>query len=1089
MNKSNIFFAFFIVFSIQLQAQITRNDAINLLKTQILGQDYENYNIFATDQSLSEILYVDDRKSVELPFKQNWVFILHSSTENRDYYGYKYVIIDAQSGDYKTKIYEFFPRNRRNFFTAFSMSQSLKESIESKSERNIDAVFDPNDNSFALIFSNYDNDKAWHEVSLIYNVLIQTYGYKKENIFVHYANGNSSFGNDLDGGTSSNDIDYNSTMESVQNTLNEMAGITDSDPDINQLTRRDQLALFFTNTEGQSSYPKWKFGQTFYNVSDITNILKQIECAHMYTLSTINHGNQVTVKFLGEFKCQNRFTHFSSLYADEKIENYITGGLYGEYLFYWAAAVRKYYPNIDEPWLITHPVGYFPFEDYSGLEDHPGDIDPDDNDDGFIQLKESFRYANKMNSWSNDGYYYNPYISGQTESSNYFNMLDEIDDYDFYTMAGIAGLIQGVQRYPNNPIRGQGIILNKSVNIISSTFEIFYDYENSTPSYITFLDNTEMSVLYTHLAAENYKIGDNVLFTAGSVNTPSILFLLEIDEIGENFTVEGFWDLKISLDEGLVLDGVTFNNNWIRSWVSVNDTLTVKNSIFTENLWRTDGQSDNYKFLNCNLINSTIFSDIWGYSTIEVIDCDFDGNYTDPPYWLLPVDGVLNLQHYKEIKVIGNTFSNGDRPLIVDRCGEGTGSRMIKDNEIFNCTGAAIELYDGKVNLKNNYIHDCEYGIEAHNNCHFDLRGSASDNAEGTQRIMDCDEIEIKIGDVGSIPYYVKYNVIQDDDNSDNTYDPLIWIFEDDGSLEESADFSRNCYGEGAGYSDFIPLGDIIFEPEWCPGDGAIPNKEVENYTIYGSELIEEGNYDEAQGIFQMIVEDYPDTKYADVALKNLFVLEANVYNDLISLMDYIATNPSIQGSERLADFGEKVTTMCNEQLQEWQLAIDYYENILQSNPELQDSIYAIIDLGNLYLQMQNVDGKSPDFVCKMPEHIPASKSEFIIKRTYLLSLLKMDKDQIIEESELIDESVLGQNSPNPTNGELEINLNLDKPTKGSIRIYSINGSLVKEIPFDLLEGKHTINVNLLDAPSGLYYYSLYAKQELIATKKMLIVN
>jgi hypothetical protein len=108
MNKSNIFFAFFIVFSIQLQAQITRNDAINLLKTQILGQDYENYNIFATDQSLSEILYVDDRKSVELPFKQNWVFILHSSTENRDYYGYKYVIIDAQSGDYKTKIYEFF---------------------------------------------------------------------------------------------------------------------------------------------------------------------------------------------------------------------------------------------------------------------------------------------------------------------------------------------------------------------------------------------------------------------------------------------------------------------------------------------------------------------------------------------------------------------------------------------------------------------------------------------------------------------------------------------------------------------------------------------------------------------------------------------------------------------------------------------------------------------------------------------------------------------------------------------------------------------------------------------------------------------
>jgi hypothetical protein len=159
-------------------------------------------------------------------------------------------------------------------------------------------------------------------------------------------------------------------------------------------------------------------------------------------------------------------------------------------------------------------------------------------------------------------------------------MLDEIDDYDFYTMAGIAGLIQGVQRYPNNPIRGQGIILNKSVNIISSTFEIFYDYENSTPSYITFLDNTEMSVFYTHLAAENYKIGDNVLFTAGSVNTPSILFLLAIDEIGENFTVEGFWDLNISLDEGLVLDGVTFNNNWIRSWVSVNDTLTVKNSIF-----------------------------------------------------------------------------------------------------------------------------------------------------------------------------------------------------------------------------------------------------------------------------------------------------------------------------------------------------------------------------------------------------------------------------------------------------------------------------------------------------------------------------
>ena len=85
------------------------------------------------------------------------------------------------------------------------------------------------------------------------------------------------------------------------------------------------------------------------------------------------------------------------------------------------------------------------------------------------------------------------------------------------------------------------------------------------------------------------------------------------------------------------------------------------------------------------------------------------------------------------------------------------------------------------------------------------------------------------------------------------------------------------------------------------------------------------------------------------------------------------------------------------------------------------------------------------------------------------------------------DLAELGQNVPNPFNGNTQINYTIPQGTQDAqIVIYNTNGQLVKVVSIDH-EGAGTLNVNATEMPSGNYSYQLKVDGRSVETKQMVM--
>ncbi|MCF8369035.1 MAG: hypothetical protein K9G76_08315 [Bacteroidales bacterium] len=96
--------------------------------------------------------------------------------------------------------------------------------------------------NYALIISALDDIRKISNVSLIFNVLIDNYNYKKENIIVLYSYDGHNYSNgwfdNLDGPLNPDgDIDGPATWANIQSTIAQLT---------NDLGHDHQLAVFFT---------------------------------------------------------------------------------------------------------------------------------------------------------------------------------------------------------------------------------------------------------------------------------------------------------------------------------------------------------------------------------------------------------------------------------------------------------------------------------------------------------------------------------------------------------------------------------------------------------------------------------------------------------------------------------------------------------------------------------------------------------------------------------------------------------------------------------------------------------------------------
>jgi len=272
-----------------------------------------------------------------------------------------------------------------------------------------------------------------------------------------------------------------------------------------------------------------------------------------------------------------------------------------------------------------------------------------------------------------------------------------------------------------------------------------------------------------------------------------------------------------------------------------------------------------------------------------------------------------------------------------------------------------------------------------------------------------------------------------------------------------------------------------------------VPVDVAEEYYTLGKTQFENKDYINAKATFELVVEQYPNTRFARAAMKDLLAIEKFVANDYQKLQSYYSSNPNIQNDSLLNALSKSLANKCDEKMANWQTAIDYYESIIQNPPGFTDSIYAIIDLGHLYLKMEaDSSSKSVRAMGRMPEHLPGTQKEFREKQDYLLSLLPPHSKEAKETPDLLNPAsydMVKQNSPNPFTGVTSIDIELDKASKVNLKVNDISGRIIRDLQFEFEEGRQTIQLNLENQANGIYYYSIYLDGIFSGSRKMLLAK
>ncbi|MEZ5195831.1 MAG: T9SS type A sorting domain-containing protein [Bacteroidales bacterium] len=157
----------------------------------------------------------------------------------------------------------------------------------------------------------------------------------------------------------------------------------------------------------------------------------------------------------------------------------------------------------------------------------------------------------------------------------------------------------------------------------------------------------------------------------------------------------------------------------------------------------------------------------------------------------------------------------------------------------------------------------------------------------------------------------------------------------------------------------------------------------------------------------------------------------------------------------------------------------------------MEDSIFAIIDLGYTYFLMEN-SGLKAAYSGNMIEHKPVSSKKFEEKRDYLLSLLTEDHlgENMKESISLLNPGELLQNVPNPFSGQTQIWFRLDGNAPVTVHIFDNMGKRIKTyVPGTLEKGSHYVAFNAEGLPPGIYFYSIEVNGKLSDSKKMAVVK
>ena len=302
----------------------------------------------------------------------------------------------------------------------------------------------------------------------------------------------------------------------------------------------------------------------------------------------------------------------------------------------------------------------------------------------------------------------------------------------------------------------------------------------------------------------------------------------------------------------------------------------------------------------------------------------------------------------------------------------------VNNNNIEGCLNSGLTLYSSNANVKLNKISKCGYGVKLLNASTVnDFMGRCTAmNSSETQYIHDNDNGEVYVYR-GCMPERFMYNTIT---NSNET--PLV-IYDGRGNLTSAIytilDVEYNNWGTLSDFeinnkltyiTDNNNVVNFDYKPKWSYGFcSSEHNDSLVERTLFADSLLDAGNYGLAKAEYRNIISEYPTSESAINSMKKLLVAENICGNDYESLHDYYNSNTTINSNDNLSLLAGTLANKCDEEMENYGKAINWYESIIENElTPYNDSIFATIDLGNLYLKMENsgirgINGRLRQFI------------------------------------------------------------------------------------------------------------------------------
>ena len=465
---------------------------------------------------------------------------------------------------------------------------------------------------------------------------------------------------------------------------------------------------------------------------------------------------------------------------------------------------------------------------------------------------------------------------------------------------------------------------------------------------------------------------------------------------------------------------------------------------------------------------------------------------------------ALKMNHSNDYCIWNNSITGYQTGISLTECGltlfqNAMSPARIYYNTVSSCD-AGVTLYNSVGGVIGNTIYDNYTGINLYNNCY-----TVFDNFyfQTTVNQIISDNISYQLyASQDAFPTQFHYNIIQ---SSLNNGVPFIYWDILPPYKEFVQDITFNCWGENFdSEEDLYPSEAFVWAPAWdCTGKSGSSIHD-EDETLFQSALsyFAEEDYSNAETTFKELIETYPQSRFAIAALHELFALEYFQNNDFATLYEYYASfTPADSNLFNVAEF---LATRCHVKAKNWQPAIDWYEYRIENPPTYQDSVFAVIDLGDIHLMMEadsvgSSGTKSGAAIChyRLAEVKPKSKQAYEENKTTLLATLPQIKKPQTENpqnphalTQNDKKGSLGQNMPNPVTGTTIITYELYTEGAVEIKIYNASGQLIKTLSQGTCkQGSHHTDISLADYATGLYYYALFVNGERTDAKKLVVTN